>query len=244
MNNNNFANFQNFSTNSTVPSMNTNISPSQNDSGRPSQGNPQVNLSKEELQYFEIVFNKVTKDGVVAMSKDIVPQYRSSKLQNSILKEIWVKCASNSTSLNKTEFFKSLLLVGLAQNDQGLTRENLNDPMKKYMPVFPTIDFPNNLVRNGPNIPTTNPVSNQGPTQMGMNSWIHAPYSAKNDKDIANIVNTVKPNKEIDLPDITFSDLATYEEFMRSTQTEEIGVLKGNEARMIFSGSRLSYLIN
>jgi len=47
------------------------------------------------------------------------------------------------------------------------------------------------------------------------------------------------PGDGADLPNITPDDLKRYEEFMRSTKTEELGVLKGGEAVNVFSSSGL-----
>jgi hypothetical protein len=47
------------------------------------------------------------------------------------------------------------------------------------------------------------------------------------------------PGAGADLPNVTPEDLTRYEEFMRSTKTEELGVLKGGEAVNVFSSSGL-----
>lgn len=55
-----------------------------------------INFNKAELSYFEQLFNSVSIDGKTASSAKIVPLFRTSHIPNSLLKEVWLKSATDS----------------------------------------------------------------------------------------------------------------------------------------------------
>ena len=69
-----------------------------------------ISFSNTELAYFEDLFKTITHDGLTATGAKVVPLFRTSGVKNEFLKEIWLKSATQSNALSKSEFFCALLL--------------------------------------------------------------------------------------------------------------------------------------
>ena len=55
-----------------------------------------ISFNNQELSYFETLFATVSTDGMTATGGKIVPLFRKSGVKNELLKEIWLKSATQS----------------------------------------------------------------------------------------------------------------------------------------------------
>lgn len=257
---------QPFDTNNSANFMNTNTQSSitnnfdTNTSSRPSITRAPINFNNTEIKYFETVFNLVTSDGLSASGKNIVPQFRSTGVVNNQLKEIWLKSATQTDAQSKSEFYCALLLLGLAQNEQALTKDNLMNPRTRFIPFLPNLEMPLELRAQNDKVkeclksgePLNLNSSPKGKTPPRNND---TPKAREESPDFVDRLRDTftggrhsffedeqdKPkNLGMDIPEITPTNLEKYESFVRNTKTSEAGILKGSEAVNIFSQSRLT----
>lgn len=220
------------------------------------------------------LFNTASDDGLAASAKRVVPLFHSCGLERKLLKEVWLKSATTSDMLSQKEFWKALLLIGLAQNNKPLVAQNLSDARMKFMPKFSILNFPKvledhnklleyNLQNNIYQSHTPSTQSQRTPPKQVSGSRDREDSPGIIDRiteSATELFNTITsefgdvqntdsslfktqygdlPGAGADLPNVTPEDLERYEEFMRSTKTEELGVLKGGEAVNVFSSSGL-----
>ena len=86
---------------------------------------------------FESIFSKLASDNNSINSPIAVSFFRSSNLNNNILREVWLKTAKTSqTYLTKNEFFLALRLIALAQNGYDIASLQSFENRSNFLPNF------------------------------------------------------------------------------------------------------------
>ena len=110
-----------------------------------------MNLTEEESSYYNNIFNILDsqKLGIID-SKKAALFLKKSNLSQNILKNIWsISSQTKKSGLSRDEFFISLRLIALAQNNFPFTRKEIenNNPL----PPLPTFSSFNNINHDNKN---------------------------------------------------------------------------------------------
>ena len=227
-----------------------------------------ISLNANEYYYFKNLFDNLCKeDGLTVDAKVLVKFFkRAENVKTNDLKIIWLKCCSHENLLSEAEFYKALLYIGLKQNDIPQLPGKLADPELRFIPQFKGNGIPSQLINqnaqaldyvlNNPSVKEENH-SNRIDVKDGVlknpdyqKSMVFDQINGETNNDSFNKIASQYNSDLVDqgrpslrdndlLPNINEASLISYEEFVRLTNTAEVGIIKSKEAVNIFNQSGL-----
>ena len=130
----------------------------------------QVQLTNDEQRVFSQLYNMLDNNGLGRiLGKPAANFMKTSNLRKDVLKEIWLIAAqTNNTYLLRDEFYVTLRLIALAQNNMPFTGQSIE--MNNPIPPLPNFNL-NNFNQNNNNNQSNNNQNNNMNNRQNNNDY-------------------------------------------------------------------------
>jgi hypothetical protein len=182
-----------------------------------------VQLTRDENMFFNKLYNMLDNNNQGRiLGKPAANFMKTSGLDKSTLKQIWLIAAQNSnTQIDKEEFFVALRLIALAQNNMPISAEVID--MNNPVPPLPKFNLNNNNMNQNNN---NNNQNNFGNRNANNNNMINNQNNQNNNNNFNNSQNSIY--------EISESEKANYKNIFDNQKEPNMERIRAHNAILVW----------
>ena len=180
-----------------------------------------VQLTRDENMFFNKLYNMLDNNNQGRiLGKPAANFMKTSGLDKSTLKQIWLIAAQNSnTQIDKEEFFVALRLIALAQNNMPISAEVID--MNNPVPPLPKFNLNNNNMNQN-----NNNQNNFGNRNANNNNMINNQNNQNNNNNFNNSQNSIY--------EISESEKANYKNIFDNQKEPNMERIRAHNAILVW----------